>query len=105
LSIHEQGPQRALPRGSALPAAKTESLARIARPLTFDYLMEAIQTGQDKSESLQQRLKDLRDQRDQVVREHIEQIKLALGDSRFEKLDTFVRAPQPARLPPGIKAQ
>jgi hypothetical protein len=85
--------------------SKVESLNRVLRPLTFDYLIESILLGQDTSTPLQQRRQELFDQIDLVVRDHVVQLKTALGDSRFEKLDAFVRAPDPSRPPPGIKAQ
>jgi hypothetical protein len=85
--------------------SKVESLNRILRPLTFDYLIESIQLGPDTSTPHQQRRQELYDQIDLVVRDHVVQLKTALGDSRFEKLDAFVRTPEPSRLPPGIKAQ
>jgi hypothetical protein len=85
--------------------SKVESLNRILRPVMFDYLIESIQLGEDTSTPLQQRRQELYDQIDLVVRDHVVQLKTALGASRFEKLDAFVRTPEPGRLPPDFKAQ
>ena len=78
--------------------SKVEPLDRILMRLTFDSLMESIQFGQNASSPLQQRRQELYDQIDLVVHDHVAQLKTALGDSRFEKLDAFVRTQEPNRL-------
>ena len=74
--------------------AKAQSLMRIEGTLRWEALMESLESGSDASGPAQRQLKDLEDQRDQVVRDHVLQIKADFGDARFAKIDAFVgRAP------------
>jgi len=71
--------------------AKAHSLMGSESGLRWEALMESIESGDDASGPAQRQLKYLEDQRDQVVRDHVQQIKADFGDFRFEKIDAFVR--------------
>jgi hypothetical protein len=65
-------------------------------PSVFDALMESIETGQDNSEQVQQMEKDREDEAQRIRLRHIEQLRAALGDARFDALTTWLRAEEVA---------
>jgi hypothetical protein len=72
-------------------------------PSKFEALMRSIESGETLAQ-LEQRMKELDERRDQVVRDHVEQLKTALGDSRFQVVDAFVRGKTPSDFFPMIGA-
>jgi len=68
------------------------SLQAAARGLIFESRLQFIESGKH-SEALTQKLKEIDDERSRTVLNHIRQLKDALPDSSFEKLDAYVRAP------------
>lgn len=83
---------------SALAAdceAKTGPLHGAVGSLVFESRLQSAESG-EVSGWLTQRLKDLDDRRDQIVLDHVRQLKAAFGDSRFQTLDAYVRSRQKA---------
>jgi hypothetical protein len=81
---------------SRLPAFQAAS----AR-LTLDSRIEFAGYGKHSYE-LTQKLKDLEDQRNQLVLDHVQQLKAALSAASFAKVDAYVHLP-PKVAPPSAK--
>jgi len=71
--------------------AKIRSIDGAVRALTFEARLRSIQS-EGAPEPLGQWLRGLENQRDEIVREQIQQLKSELGASRFEILDAYVRS-------------
>ncbi len=88
--------------------AKIAALEKAAGPLIFESRLEIAGAGQN-SDELARKLKEMDEQRDQIVLVHVQQLKTALPPASFEKLDAYVRAPAGAKqslkptldIPPG----
>ncbi len=88
--------------------AKIAALEKAAGPLIFESRLEIAGAGQN-SDELARKLKDVDEQRDQIVLAHVQQLKTALPPTSFEKVDAYVRAPADAKqslkptvdIPPG----
>jgi hypothetical protein len=63
----------------------------------FDALIEAIQSGKDTSVDVQQMLKDRDGQRERIVLDHVQQLRAAFGDARFQELSARLRAEEASR--------
>jgi hypothetical protein len=72
--------------------AVTGSLQEPRRELIFDSRLEFIETGKH-SETLERKLKDLDERSDELVLNHVRQLKSALPDASFAKVDAYVRTP------------
>jgi hypothetical protein len=59
--------------------------------IIFEARLDAIESGQS-SVRLAQQLKEMDDQIAQAISQLTQQLKVALGDARFQKLDAWVRA-------------
>ena len=70
---------------------KSRPFANAVGLLTFEARLRAVES-EDGSAWLAQQRKHLDSQRDQMVQDHIQQLKVEFGDSRFEALDTFIRS-------------
>lgn len=62
------------------------------RELIFDSRLEFIETGKH-SEVLERKLKNLDERSDELVVYHMRQLKSALSDASFAKVDAYVRTP------------
>jgi hypothetical protein len=83
--------QAALLRVSALDCvAEIRSVDDDIRPLTFDARIQTIEYGEPAVWVIQ-RLADLNQKRNQVLVDHVQHLRVALGDAAFATLDTFVR--------------
>lgn len=71
------------------------------RYFVFETRLERIRT-EGAPARLMQQMKDLESQRTQMVLNHIQQLKAAFGDARFEMLDSWVRSRKeaPSFFPP-----
>ena len=67
-----------------------------AAALTLESRIEFVQFGKH-SEAITQKLKELDEQRNEVVRNHVQQLKTALADADFGKVDAYVRMPADAK--------
>jgi hypothetical protein len=67
-----------------------------AAALTLESRLEFVQFGKH-SDAITQKLKELDEQRNEVVLNHIQQLKAALADADFGKVDAYVRAPEDAK--------
>lgn len=72
--------------------AATDSLQEPRRQLIFDSRLEFIETGKH-SEVLEGKLKDLDERSDELVVNHVRQLKSALPGASFAKVDAYVRTP------------
>jgi hypothetical protein len=72
--------------------AAIDSLQEPRRELIFDSRLEFIETGKH-SETLEKKLKDLDNRHDQLVLNHARQLKAALPDPSFAKIDGYIRTP------------
>ena len=63
----------------------------IAGKLTFESRLQPVASGR-VSDDLAQRIQDLDTKREEVVLKHVDALKTALGDSRFQVLDEYVRS-------------
>jgi hypothetical protein len=72
--------------------AATDVLQESRRGLIFDLRLEFIETGKH-SETLERKLKDLDERSDELVVNHVRQLKAALPDASFAKVDNYVRTP------------
>jgi hypothetical protein len=112
-SANGDGTARAVPKIQDvidLSVAEVETLAKIAadcvaatgslqeprRELIFDSRLEFIETGKH-SETLEKKLKDLDERSDELVLNHVRQLKSALSDASFAKMDAYVRTPMSER--------
>jgi len=68
-------------------------LRQAAPKLIFEARLRFVESG-DSSAWLRQRLTDLDNQLNQAVSDHIQHLKVAFGDSRFQQLDAWVRSPE-----------
>jgi hypothetical protein len=71
--------------------AKLDALKPATEHLVFEGRLERIRT-EGTPAWLMQQLKDIERQRTQTVVEHIQRLKAAFGDARFEMLDSWVRS-------------
>jgi hypothetical protein len=82
---------------AAVNASALDCLAQMRRvddaikPLIFDSRIQAIQFGESVA-WITLRLKDLNTQRTTIIVDHVQQLKIALGDASFQKLDAYVRS-------------
>jgi hypothetical protein len=76
--------------------AKIAAFAKAAGPLIFESRLEIAGAGQN-SDELARKLKEMDEQRNQMVLAHVQQLKTALAPAGFEKLDAYVRAPADAK--------
>jgi hypothetical protein len=99
--------------GEVLNATADGCVSRLAalRPasarLTLQSRIEFAGYGKH-SDELTQKLKDLEDQRNQMVLDHVQQLKAALSEASFAKVDAYVHlppkvAPRPATPMPSRK--
>jgi hypothetical protein len=72
--------------------AASDALQESRRGLIFDSRLEFIETGKH-SETLEKKLKDLDERSDELVMNHVRQLKAALPDASFAKVDAYVRTP------------
>jgi hypothetical protein len=70
---------------------KSRSFAQAVGLLTFEARLRAVESD-GASAWLAERRKNLDSQRDEMVQDHIQQLKVELGDLRFEALDAYVRS-------------
>jgi hypothetical protein len=63
----------------------------------FDALMESIESGKDTSADMQQLSKDQENQRERMVLDHMQQVRAAFGDARFQELNARLRAEAASR--------
>jgi hypothetical protein len=93
--------------GEILNAAADDYVSRLAalRPasarLTLESRIEFAGYGKH-SEALTQKLKELEDQRSQMVLDRIQQLKAALSAASFAKVDAYVHLPPKAAPPSAI---
>jgi len=88
--------------------AKIAAFAKAAGPLIFESRLEIAGAGQN-SDELARKLKEMDEQRNQMVLAHVQALKTALPPASFERLDAYVRAPADAKkslaptvdIPPG----
>ena len=75
-------------------AADYQARSRALNPgrVIFEARLRSLESGEDSSEWLAQWLCELDNQGRQLVLDLIQQLKTALGDSRFSVLDTYVHA-------------
>jgi hypothetical protein len=66
----------------------------------LDALFDSIEAGKDASADRDQRLKELQDQSARIVLAHVQLLKAALGDARFQEFDARLRAEEAAREAP-----
>ena len=78
--------------------ARLDEVARQHSHVVFDALMESIESGEDTSGAAVERLQALDGQRDRIVLAHVQVLKAALGDARFQELDAHLRAEEASRL-------
>ena len=70
--------------------AKVRSFYDAAGPSIFDARVRLVESKSDPQAT--QQLKELDDEHQQIVLAHVQQLKAAFGDSRFNTLDAFVRS-------------
>ena len=70
---------------------KSRPFANAVGLLTFEARLRAVES-EDGSAWLAQQRKHLDSQRDEMVRQYIQQLKVEFGDSRFEVLDAYIRS-------------
>ena len=70
---------------------KIRALDGALRLSTFEARLSSIES-EGASTAVQQRRKNLERQRDEIVQDHIQQLKVEFGESRFEALDAYVRS-------------
>ena len=70
---------------------KSRTLDGAVRLSTFEARLSSIESEGASTAAAQQR-KNLERQRDEIVQDHIQQLKVEFGDSRFEALDAYVRS-------------
>jgi hypothetical protein len=75
----------------------TDAVYRQHPHFVFDALMESIETGKDNSAEVQQLAKDMQDQAERVVMDHVQQLRTAFGDARFQALGAWLRADEASR--------
>jgi hypothetical protein len=85
--------------------ARLDEVSRGHSHVVFDALMESIETDKDMSGVAAQQLKELDDQGDRVVLAHVQALKAALGDARFQELDGRLRAEEASRPKTAIAAR
>jgi uncharacterized protein YhaN len=84
--------------GTILNATADDCVSRLAalRPasarLTLQSRIEFAGYGKH-SDELTQKLKDLEDQRNQLVSDHVQQLRAALSEASFAKVDAYVHLP------------
>ena len=72
---------------------KSRSLDGALRLSTFEARLSSISIeSEGASTAIAQQRKNLERQLDEIVQDHIQQLKVELGDSRFEALDAYVRS-------------
>ena len=62
------------------------------RSTYFESLLRSIDSGQDDSEWLAQRLNELHYQRTKMVSDHVQQLRARLGEISFQTLDAWIRS-------------
>jgi hypothetical protein len=72
-------------------ATETRFLAKTVRPLMFEARMEFVESGAI-SPSLREKLDDLGHQWDRTILDHVQQLKAAFGERRFQTLDDFIQS-------------
>jgi hypothetical protein len=70
---------------------KSRTLDGAVRLSTFEARLRSIES-EGASTAVEQQRKNLERQRDEIVQDHIQQLKVEFGDSRFEALDAYVRS-------------
>jgi hypothetical protein len=70
--------------------AKNVRLQRALAPLQQEALFQSLEAGR-VSEELVRRISELRNENTKIVSEQIQNLKVALGASRFDVLDEFIR--------------
>lgn len=76
--------------------SKIAAFAKAAGPLIFESRLEIAGDGQN-SDELARKLKDMDEQRNQMVLAHVQALKSALPPRSFERVDAHVRAPADAK--------
>lgn len=66
-------------------------LDKAATPLVFEIRLYAV-AGENPPAAVTQRFQELGRQRRQLILHHIKQMKVALGDSRFQLVEAFIRS-------------
>ena len=66
------------------------AIDRAIRPVMWEVRMEAIGSGK-VAPGLQKKVRDLHTQWDRDVVQHVQQLKAALGETRFQMLEDFLR--------------
>jgi len=70
---------------------KIQAVAPVSH-LVFEARMRTIESGEDSSEWLAQRLKEVDERVDQVVAQHVEKLKAALGEEGFQRVEKYVHS-------------
>jgi hypothetical protein len=83
--------------------AKLAPLDQAVRPLTFESRLAYVESGTIPA-ALSQRMSDLEKRRDQVVLDHLKQLKTGLSESTFKKLDDYMLSPEGGKRPVGMIA-
>lgn len=84
------------PEVKLLDAVATDSVAgpkSFGKPsaMIFEARLQQIESGRT-SDAVAQQLKELDSQHDRLIMDHVEQLKVALGNVRFQILDAFVHS-------------
>jgi hypothetical protein len=85
---------------SAIAADYHASLASLSgQPghSVFEALMESIESGKDDYPDPQQQLKDRETQRQRIVSDHVQQLRIAFGEARFQALTAWLRGDEASR--------
>jgi hypothetical protein len=70
---------------------KSRSLDGAVRLSTFEARLSSIES-EEASTAVEQRRQNLERQLDEIVQDHIQQLRVEFGESRFEALDGYVRS-------------
>jgi hypothetical protein len=82
---------RALVTVTADLATESQFFRRTWKPLKFESLMETIESGAI-SPAVQAKLRDLQNQWERTIADHVQRLKAALGEERFQRVDEFVHS-------------
>ena len=85
--------------------ASIDSIYRQRPGFVFEALLESIESGKDTSGKVQQLAKDRENQRERIVLDHMQQVRAAFGDARFQALTAWLRAEAASRPRAAFKRQ
>lgn len=72
-------------------AAKSQLLAKALRPFVFEGRLEVTQSGSTSS-SLEGKLRDFQSQWSNTILDHVQRLRSAFGEQRFQELDGFIQS-------------